>query len=163
MRQKLLNVLNASVAFSLPPCYTSDCYWYKTENADGTIMGILTKLYELPLEERKDYVLKLLTLSRLRNLTESVKREVKKMPVTIDITKDVLYLDGKEEGLIEGKRDGLLEGIELGLELKYGLAALELMNIVRAINTIDKLEEFKNLIKKAGSVDELKEFLGKNI
>ncbi|MBF0464617.1 MAG: hypothetical protein HQK88_02785 [Nitrospirae bacterium] len=93
------------------------------------------------------------------------------MPVTIDITKDVLYLDGLEKGLLEGEqkgllegeRRGLLEGIELGLELKHGFAGLELMNIVRAINTLDKLEEFKNLIKTAGSVNELKEFLTKNV
>ncbi|MBF0617866.1 MAG: hypothetical protein HQK88_13755, partial [Nitrospirae bacterium] len=45
--------------------------------------------------------------------------------------------------------------------LKYSFAGLELMNIVRAINTIDKLEDFKNLIKKADSIDELKEFLGR--
>ncbi|MEO5358667.1 MAG: Yae1 family protein [Nitrospirae bacterium YQR-1] len=154
----------------------------KTEDADGTIKGILAKLYELPPDEREDYILKLLTLSRLRGLTKSVKREVKKMPVTIDITKDELYLDGVEvgllngkregklegllegerKGLLEGKRDGLLEGIELGLELKYGLAGLELMKIVKGINTIDKLEAFKNLIKKADSVDELKEFLTKS-
>ncbi|MBF0464265.1 MAG: hypothetical protein HQK88_05200 [Nitrospirae bacterium] len=155
----------------------------KTKDADGTIRGILAKLYELPLKDRIDYVLKLLTLSRLRSLTEAVKREVKKMPVTIDITKDVLYLDGLEEGLLkgkreglfegkreglfegkreglfEGKREGLFEGIELGLELKFGIAGLELMNMVKAVNTVDKLEEFKNLIKKASSVDELKEFL----
>ncbi|MEO5357770.1 MAG: hypothetical protein H7844_10790, partial [Nitrospirae bacterium YQR-1] len=143
----------------------------------------LAKLYELPPDEREDYILKLLTLSRLRGLTKTVKREVKKMPVTIDITKDELYLDGKElgreEGLLEGeqkgKRDGLLEGelrgktagllegIELGLELKFGLAGLELMNIVKAISTIDKLEDFKNFIKKAGSVDELNEFLTKSV
>ncbi|MEO5355723.1 MAG: hypothetical protein H7844_00285 [Nitrospirae bacterium YQR-1] len=67
--------------------------------------------------------------------------------------------EGQQKGLFEGKRDGLLEGIELGLELKYGSAGLELMNMVKALNTIDKLEEFKNFIKKAGSVDELKEFL----
>ncbi|MBF0463838.1 MAG: hypothetical protein HQK88_01570 [Nitrospirae bacterium] len=93
------------------------------------------------------------------------------MPITIDFADSDIYkeaeekglLKGKQEGLFEGKRDGLLEGIELGLELKYGLAGLELMNIVRAINSVDKLEEFKNLIKKAGSVDELKEFLGKSV
>ncbi|MBF0466226.1 MAG: hypothetical protein HQK88_04725 [Nitrospirae bacterium] len=101
------------------------------------------------------------------------------MPVTIDITKDELYLDGKEvgllegerkgllegkrEGLFEGKREGLLEGIDGMLELKYGLNGLELMNMVRAINTIDKLEEFKNLIKNAGSVSELKDFLAKSV
>ncbi|MBF0465585.1 MAG: hypothetical protein HQK88_03120 [Nitrospirae bacterium] len=155
----------------------------KTDDADGTIKGILAKLYELPPEERENYILKLLTLSRLRGLTKSVEREVKKMPVTIDVSTDVLYLEGMEKGLLEGKqegklegllegerkgllegeRKGLLEGIELGLELKFGSAGLELMNTVKAMNTIDKLEEFKNYIKKAGSVDELKEFLGKNI
>ncbi|MBF0466330.1 MAG: hypothetical protein HQK94_14755 [Nitrospirae bacterium] len=147
----------------------------KTDDADGTIKGILAKLYELPPEERENYILKLLTLSRLRGLTKSVKREVKKMPVTIDITKDELYLDGVEKGLLEGeqkgllegelrgKRDGLLEGIEGMLELKFGLAGIELMNMVRVLNTIDKLEEFKNFIKKAGSVDEMKLFLGKSV
>ncbi|MBF0536461.1 MAG: hypothetical protein HQK90_15815 [Nitrospirae bacterium] len=151
----------------------------KTDDADGTIKGILAKLYELPIGDRENYVLKLLTLSRLRGLTKTVKMEVKKMPVTIDITKDELYLDGVEVGLLDGKREGklegllegelrgkregLLEGIELGLELKYGLAGLELMNMVRAMNTVDQLENFKNLIKNSGSVDELKEFLGKNV
>ncbi|WP_236861761.1 hypothetical protein, partial [Candidatus Magnetominusculus xianensis] len=32
---------------------------------------------------------------------------------------------------------------------------------VTCYNSVEKLEEFKNLIKKAGSVDELKGFLGK--
>ncbi len=157
------------------PCDNILAILCKTEDADGTIKGILAKLYELPPDEREDYILKLLTLSRLRGLTRTVKREVKKMPVTIDITKDELYLDGVEKGLLEGKRDGLLEGelkgkrdgllegIELGLELKYDSAGLELMNMVKALNTIDKLEDFKNFIKKAGSVDELKEFLMKRV
>ncbi|MBF0615829.1 MAG: hypothetical protein HQK88_03310 [Nitrospirae bacterium] len=65
--------------------------------------------------------------------------------------------------MFKGKQEGLLEGIELGLELKYSFAGLELMNIVRAINTIDKLEDFKNLIKKADSIDELKEFLARSV
>ncbi|MEO5356740.1 MAG: hypothetical protein H7844_05505 [Nitrospirae bacterium YQR-1] len=147
----------------------------KTEDADGTIKGILAKLSELPVEEKESYVLKLLQLSRLRNLTKTVVKEVKKMPVTIDVTKDELYLEGVEKGLLEGERKGLLEGkiegkleglleaIELGLELKFGLIGLELMNMVRAISTVVKLEEFKNLIKKADSTDELKEFLTKNV
>ena len=71
--------------------------------------------------------------------------------------------EGKREGLLEGERKGLFKGIEGMLELKYGLTGLELMNMVRVLNTIDKLEEFKNFIKKAGSVDELREFLGKSI
>jgi hypothetical protein len=38
-----------------------------------------------------------------------------------------------------------------------------MMNMVRVLNTIDKLEDFKNFIKKAGSVGELKGFLGKSV
>lgn len=97
------------------------------------------------------------------------------MALVYDIERDVRYKQGMEKGmekgiekgiekgLFEGKREGLLEGIELGLELRFGLAGLELMNIVRAINTVDKLEDFKNLIKKTGSMNELKDFLGKSV
>ncbi|WP_420264349.1 hypothetical protein [Candidatus Magnetominusculus dajiuhuensis] len=71
---------------------------------------------------------------------------------------------GQRRGPLKGERKGLLEGMELGLELKCGSAGLELMNMVRAIPTVDiNLEEIKNLIRKAGSVDELRGFLGKGI
>ncbi|MBF0320644.1 MAG: hypothetical protein HQL01_12665 [Nitrospirae bacterium] len=82
------------------------------------------------------------------------------MPISMDVEESWLFkkglLEGKQKGLLEGKQRGLLEGIELGLELKYGSAGLELMDMVRAISTVDKLEEFKNLIRKAGSLDELR-------
>ncbi|MBF0456701.1 MAG: hypothetical protein HQK99_02265 [Nitrospirae bacterium] len=64
-------------------------------------------------------------------------------------------LEGQLKGLLEGQRKGLIEGIEGMLELKFGSAGLDLIDMVRAVDSIDKLEEFKNLIKKAGSVDEL--------
>jgi hypothetical protein len=138
---------------------------------DATIRKILDKLSVLPIKEREGYIRKLLYLSDLRRLYPKVKMEVSKMPITIDVKNSDIYQEGKEEGLLEGerkglfegKREGLLEGIEGMLELKYGSAGLELMNMVRAIPTVDKLEEFKNLIKKAGSVDELKGFWGKSI
>jgi hypothetical protein len=72
-------------------------------------------------------------------------------------------VEGKLEGKAEGKAEGLLEGIELGLELKHGSAGLELMGMARALDSIDKLEEFKNLIRKADSLDDLKRFLGQGI
>jgi hypothetical protein len=37
------------------------------------------------------------------------------------------------------------------------------MNMVRVLNTIDKLENFRNFIRKAGSIDELKEFLTRSV
>ncbi|MBF0553273.1 MAG: hypothetical protein HQK96_01805 [Nitrospirae bacterium] len=135
----------------------------KTENVDATIRKILDKLSVLPLKEREGYIRKLLYLSDLRKLYPKVKMEVSKMPITIDVKNSDIYQEGLSDGEQRGKREGLLEGIEGMLELKYASAGLELMNMVRAIGSIDKLEEFKNLIKKAGSVDELMGFLGNSI
>ncbi|MBF0515927.1 MAG: hypothetical protein HQK97_02250 [Nitrospirae bacterium] len=108
------------------------------------------------------------------------------MPITIDVKDSDIFKDGRKEGRKEGKRQGrkegkrqgrkegikegkeegliagLIEGIELGLELKFSSAALELMPLVRAVDCVDKLEEFKNLIKTATAVDELKGFLGQS-
>ncbi|WP_420266955.1 hypothetical protein [Candidatus Magnetominusculus dajiuhuensis] len=122
-----------------------------SDDMDVTIARILEKLSTLPLKAREDYILKLLYLSDLRKLYNKVNQEVKKMPITIDVRDSQIF------------QEGLLEGIEGMLELKYASAGLELMNMVRAIGSIDKLEEFKNLIKKAGSVDELMGFFGNSI
>ncbi|KWT94629.1 hypothetical protein [Candidatus Magnetominusculus xianensis] len=140
----------------------------KTEDVDVTIRKILDKLSVLPLKERKGYIRKLLYLSDLRRLYPKVKREVSKMPITIDVKNSDIYQEGLVEGKQEGKQEGLIEGERLGiiegmLELKFGLAGLELMNMVRVIPTVDKLEEFKNLIKKADSVDGLRGFWGRSI
>ncbi|MBF0552963.1 MAG: hypothetical protein HQK96_00230 [Nitrospirae bacterium] len=138
----------------------------KTGDEDATIRKILDKLSVLPLKEREGYIRKLLYLSDLRKLYPKVKMEVSKMPITIDLRESDIFkegvVEGKQEGLLEGKREGLFEGIEGMLELKYGSAGLELMNMVRIMPTVDELEEFKNLIKKTGLVDELRGFLGKN-
>ncbi|MBF0516299.1 MAG: hypothetical protein HQK97_04135 [Nitrospirae bacterium] len=131
----------------------------KTGNEDATIRTILYKLSVLPPKVREGYIRKLLYLSDLRKLYPKVKLEVSKMPITIDVKDSDIF----KEGRMEGKGEGLIEGIELGLELKFASAGLQLMNLVRAVDSVDKLEEFKNLIKKTGSVDDLKEFLGKSV
>ncbi|KWT91026.1 hypothetical protein [Candidatus Magnetominusculus xianensis] len=133
-----------------------------SDDMDSVIAQILEKLSVLPPKTMNDYIIKLLNLADLRKLSKKIYEEVEKMPITIDARKTWLFKeglkDGKREGLSEGKREGLFEGIELGLELKYGAAGLELMPLVRGVTTIDKLEAFKNLIKKAKTVDELKGF-----
>lgn len=91
------------------------------------------------------------------------------MALVYDLERDVRFrqgrqrgmLEGERKGLLEGERKGLLEGIELGLELKFGSEGVALMSMVRVIDSIDKLEDFKNHIRKAASSDELKEFLMK--
>ena len=82
-------------------------------------------------EERKDYLLKALTLTELRpNLRIKLTEEVKPMPIVVrpediklskkKLRKDVLYRlgleEGKQIGLEEGKQIGLEEGKQIGLE-----------------------------------------------
>ncbi|WP_420266262.1 hypothetical protein [Candidatus Magnetominusculus dajiuhuensis] len=139
---------------------------YQQKGVTIFIQEILTRLKELVPEEtlRGKYIRQVEVLSQLRNLQSEVCKEAEAMALVYDLERDVRFRQGRERGMIEGKekwtlegkRKGLLEGIELGLELKYGSAGLELMGMVRAIPTVDKLEEFKNLIRKAGSLDELR-------
>ncbi|MBF0566003.1 MAG: hypothetical protein HQK89_12245 [Nitrospirae bacterium] len=110
----------------------------------------------LPEKELKDYLAGLKNLARLRGLTSLVKKEVEdKMPVTIDISNDETYL----AGMLEGEMRGLLEGIEVALDIKYGSEGLFLMDDIRNIGTIEKLEAFKEAVRKAASVNDLMRFL----
>ncbi|KJU81389.1 hypothetical protein MBAV_006419 [Candidatus Magnetobacterium bavaricum] len=68
-------------------------------------------------------------------------------------------LEGKIEGLAEGQRKGLIKGIEGMLEIKYGDKGIELMDSVRALEGIEKLETFNQLLRKSASVDDLWEYL----
>ncbi|MBF0338838.1 MAG: Rpn family recombination-promoting nuclease/putative transposase [Nitrospirae bacterium] len=65
---------------------------------------------------------------------------------------------GRLEGKLEGKYEGLLEGIEVILEVKYADVATDIMESVRKLGTIEKLEEFKKLLKTSASVEDLKGF-----
>ncbi|WP_420267040.1 hypothetical protein [Candidatus Magnetominusculus dajiuhuensis] len=158
---------------------------YQKKGVKIFVRDILSRLKELVPEEtlRGKYIRQVEVLSQLRDLQGEILKEAEEMALMYDMERDVRFkqgllkgeqqgllkgqqrglLKGEQQGLLKGQRKGLLEGIELGLELKYGSAGLELMDMVRVIDSLDKIEEFKNLIRKAGSVDELKDFLGKGI
>ncbi|MES0336860.1 MAG: hypothetical protein SFH39_10990 [Candidatus Magnetobacterium sp. LHC-1] len=137
----------------------------RTDDVAGTLQNILTRALHLEEDALNTYVLELFNLSRLRGLSEIVRKEVKSMPVTIDLSKDALYLEGKHEGLFEGERkgkyDGLIEGIEGMLDIKYGDVGLEILPSVKKMN-IEKMEMFKGMIKRSKTIDELKGFLDNN-
>ncbi|KWT86079.1 hypothetical protein [Candidatus Magnetominusculus xianensis] len=142
---------------------------YQKKGVKIFIREILDRLRELVPEEtlRGKYIRQVEVLSQLRDLQGKVCEEAEAMALVYDLERDVRFrqgrqrgmLEGEKKGLLEGERKGLLEGIELGLELKFGSAGVSLMSMVRVIDTIDKLDDFKNHIRKAASVDELKEFL----
>ncbi|MES0335454.1 MAG: hypothetical protein SFH39_03720 [Candidatus Magnetobacterium sp. LHC-1] len=146
----------------------------KTKDIDVTIKRILGKFALLSPRETENYIKKLLYLAGLGNLAYKVKQEVLNMPITIDldeyeIFKDVFVkgelkgrMEGELKGKLEGKLEGRLEGIEDMLEIKYGPEGLELMDMVRGLDKIDRLNEFRDRIKQSGSVAQLRLYLQGN-
>ncbi|MEO5360497.1 MAG: hypothetical protein H7843_08615 [Nitrospirota bacterium] len=142
---------------------------YRKKGVKIFIREILSRLKELVPEEtlRGKYLRQVEVLSQLRDLQDEVCKEAEAMAIMYDMERDVRFkqglAEGQRKGLLEGRREGLLEGIELGLELKYGASGLVLIDMVRTVDSIEKLEYLKNLIKKADSLGELREFFRENI
>ncbi|MBF0336234.1 MAG: hypothetical protein HQL05_00230 [Nitrospirae bacterium] len=136
------------------------------DDADVAIKRILAKLYRLQPRKRENYIRKLLYLAGLKNLAAKVKQEVLNMPITIDLDEYEFFKDiftkGELKGRQEGKLEGILEGIEGMLEIKYGPEGLELMDMLRGIDKVDKLDEFRALIKRSTSVAQLRLYLQGN-
>ncbi|KJR42607.1 hypothetical protein MCHI_001489 [Candidatus Magnetoovum chiemensis] len=129
----------------------------------ATLRAIRERFTVLPEKEQKDYIVGLKNLARLRGLTALVIKEVeKKMPITIDISMDEAYLQGREEGLLEGQQKGLLEGqqkgliegIELAITIKFGASGLIAMDKIKNIIDINKLEQIKYDILRASDIVE---------
>ncbi|MBW7942956.1 MAG: Rpn family recombination-promoting nuclease/putative transposase, partial [Candidatus Kuenenia stuttgartiensis] len=72
-------------------------------------------------------------------------------------------VEGRAEGAIEGERKGRIEGlkeaIEIGLELKYGVKGLKLLERIRKIVVIEKLEAIKEAVKIAKNMEEIEKLL----
>ncbi|MBF0565665.1 MAG: hypothetical protein HQK89_10515 [Nitrospirae bacterium] len=132
----------------------------RTDNPETTIKAIVNRLMGLPEKEKKDYAMGLTELARLRGLALTVRKEVEnKMPLSIEISKDELYLEGKHEGLIEGKREGLIEGIEVVLCVQYREEGSVLMESIKKLDDIGKLEQLKETIRNEKNIETIKEFI----
>ena len=103
----------------------------KVEDEVYLIEKLIKTMEGMKEEERKDYLLKALTLTGLRpNLRIRLTEEVRHMPIVVrpedirlpkrKLKKDLLYRlgleEGKQIGLEEGKQIGLEEGKQIGLE-----------------------------------------------
>jgi len=103
----------------------------KVEDEVYLIEKLIKTMEGMNEEERKDYLLKALTLTELRpNLRIRLTEEVKPMPIVVrpediklskkKLRKDVLYRlgleEGKQIGLEEGKQIGFQEGEVIGIE-----------------------------------------------
>jgi len=99
----------------------------KVEDEVYLIEKLIKTMESMNEEERKDYLLKALTLTELRpNLRIKLTEEVKPMPIVVrpediklskrKLRKDILYRLGLEEGKKEGEIIGIEKGKQIGLE-----------------------------------------------
>jgi hypothetical protein len=68
-------------------------------------------------------------------------------------------VEGKVEGRVEGRIEGLKEAIEIGLELKYGVEGLRLLERIGKIVVIEKLEAIKEAVKISKNMEEIEKLL----
>ncbi len=142
----------------------------KVEDEGYLIEKLVETMEGMEEEERKDYIMKLLTLTELRpKLRIRLSEEVRHMPIVVrpedvklpkrKLRKDILY----RLGLEEGKKEGEIIGIEKGLlksaqemviaiiEGKLGYVPEEIANRIREIKDVEFL---RSLAKKLVSASE---------
>jgi len=92
----------------------------KIERKTETIRTLLQKIAKLHGNARLDALEKLQILANLRSieLRQTLKQEVKNMPITIDTRETIWYqdgfLEGEHKGRLEGEHKGRLEGEHKG-------------------------------------------------
>ncbi len=68
---------------------------------------------------------------------------------------EVCREEGRQEGLEEGLRGGLQEAVQLALEIKFGEKGLSLIPCIKAIDSLEKLEEIKSVVRTAENLDQV--------
>ena len=80
---------------------------FQSEDPTVVVRQVLERLLKASADKTKlqRYLRQLTVLAQLRSLREETQRQLRAMPITFDITKDSLYLQGKEEGVEKGKKE----------------------------------------------------------
>ena len=78
------------------------------------VRKIVGKIASLEAVEREAALSRLLILAGLRRLEETVKREIQRMPVYIDILENKVLGPPYKKGLEEGRQEGMREGRQEG-------------------------------------------------
>jgi hypothetical protein len=93
----------------------------RLQNQAATVRQILERIANLEPSQRRNALAQLLVISKLRDLSNLIQEETRKMPILDDIMDhDVLgpvLRRGREEGRKEGREEGREEGRKEGLEV----------------------------------------------
>jgi predicted transposase YdaD len=114
------------------------------------VTRILARIEELPLEQRRDALLRLLILSGMRGLTALVRKEAEHMPLTIDIHENEfledVFQDGKKAGRDEGRREAARELLLTLLERKFGPVPAAIRHRVEGADMADVTRWSQNVL-----------------
>lgn len=91
-------------------------------------------------------------------LESSVVQQIMRWDMAV-LQKSPWYQEILNQGVQQGREEGLLSAIALGLELKFGETALELMPAVSQIKNVERLTELKDAIKTVNSLAEFQRMI----
>lgn len=66
---------------------------------------------------------------------------------------------GIQKGIQQGLQQGLLKAVELGLNLKFGPSGLKLMDAIRQIKDIARLNAIVEAIKTARKISDIRKMV----
>ncbi|MBF0370172.1 MAG: DUF4351 domain-containing protein [Magnetococcales bacterium] len=141
------------------------------KNPQGTVREILTRIARLSPKVRADQLERLMILAGLRKLETVVQKEVKEMPISIELMDNDFWRDaflkGEAEGKIKGVQEGRQEGRQEGaasvfvrqVEYRFGPLPNEIQEL---IDRADKatLEEWSLQVLEAKSLADLFDRVG---
>ncbi|MBF0566932.1 MAG: hypothetical protein HQK89_17035 [Nitrospirae bacterium] len=135
---------------------------YMKKGAKIFIHEILQRIMELVPDEtlRGKYIRQIEVLSQLRNLDDEIRKEAEEMALVWDIEKDFRFRQGRQKGREEGLEEGLLRAIERAITIKFGTQGLAVMDKIKTVADIDKLDEIDDIILRSANIDELTEMIG---
>jgi len=91
-------------------------------------------------------------------LESSVVQQIMRWDMAV-LQQSPWYQEILNQGVQQGREEGLLSAIALGLELKFGETALELMPAVSQIKNVERLTELKDAIKTVNSLAEFQRMI----
>ena len=66
---------------------------------------------------------------------------------------------GKKEGIEQGRKEGLYDALSLVLEIKFGMKGVALIEKIRKVESIERLEMLKETVRLAKSLKEIENLL----
>jgi Domain of unknown function (DUF4351) len=128
--------------------------WAHLRDHEAAIRKIVGRIADLPAAEREVALSQLVILAGLRRLGKTLEREIRKMPVYIDILENEILGPAFKRGLEEGELKGELQILRRLIEKRFGTVP-KWADERLAARSAAELEELSVRILDAASIEDL--------